>query len=93
MTPAPDESAPGDGAPSSNERAAHGRRWISWCVAVVAFPTLYVLSAGPMLLLASQFPNGPIWWMRAYAPLFWLQQHVSLSQAPLNWYIGLWIPS
>ncbi len=61
----------------------------AWATLLAALPVLYVLSLGPVILLAkkSGLPQASL---RAfYAPLIWLHDHTLLKQ-PLEWYVGLW---
>jgi hypothetical protein len=60
-----------------------------WALFLAALPLLYVLSMGPVALMAekTRLPSRPV--KAFYTPLIWLHDHTFLKQ-PLEWYVGLW---
>ena len=66
---------------------------IAWLIWIPVILLLYVLSTGPVILLASQFPTGS----RAtraieylYAPIGVSYNHCRPLARALDWYLALW---
>jgi hypothetical protein len=61
----------------------------AWASLLAALLILYVLSVGPVALVAKKtgLPRAPL--RVFYAPLIWLHGHTALKK-PLDWYVGLW---
>jgi hypothetical protein len=60
--------------------------WATW---LAALPMLYVLSIGPVVMIADKAGLSPRPFRKFYAPVIWLHDHTVLKQ-PIEWYAELW---
>ena len=74
-------------APGNEKEGRAGYNWLLW---VGLVPFLYVLSIGPVALIASTGPARRVSAVRGfYQPVIWLHDHTPLKR-PLEIYIELW---
>jgi hypothetical protein len=77
------------------ERSARGAVWV-WLCWLGAILVLYVLSTGPVAMMAGKKPTGrggPVWWAIGivYQPVSWAAEKTPLGK-PLGIYWHLWAP-
>jgi len=74
-----------DGTEIDDDASDHGSAWLAW---LVAMPIVYVLSIGPVGLIAKNHPGETAILRKVYAPVIWLHENTPLRK-PLEMYVGL----
>jgi hypothetical protein len=70
---------------TDNEVSDRSSTWLAW---LAALPIVYVLSIGPVALIAKNNPPETAVLRKVYAPVIWLHENTPLRK-PLEMYVSL----